>query len=244
LLTEFIWLTAYFSEPLFRLAALVGRLPAHLGWGSAPVTAAARVGLVQRPKGTGGNESDRLVRPASVQPGDEAQGTGRRTTPQPGTAPAGGQVRLYPSIGLGMLQQEMAAPGRLWLMLRYLDEQGQGSLRIVSIHQHLTTKQKPLRLCGKRQLRNLLKQGEGVFWSRDPERLWLYSAARVAQALGVERLSGHPVALPVRVLLDGMGTVPGPPLCRLPQRPAAGGAHQPGRTGGVNGGIRPLPAAL
>jgi hypothetical protein len=100
------------AEPdrtLTGLAALAGRLPAHLGWGSAPATTAARAGLARRPKAD----------------------------------PAGGQVRLYPSIGLGMLQQEMAAPGRLWLMLRYLDEQGQGSLRIVIIHQHLTTKQTP-----------------------------------------------------------------------------------------------------
>jgi hypothetical protein len=137
---------------------------------------------------------------------NEARGNGHTGACQHSADPAAGQVRLYPGLGLGMLQREMAAPGRLWLMLRYLDEQGQGVLRVAIIQHKLTTKQQPLRLCGKRQLRNLLRQGEGVFWSRDRERLWLHSAARVAQALGVERLSGHPVALPVRALLDGIGT--------------------------------------
>jgi hypothetical protein len=60
-------------------------------------------------------------------------------------------------------------------------------------------------LCGKRQLRNLLRDGEGVYWRRDKERIWLYSAARVAQALGVTGLSGRPVALPAAALLGGIG---------------------------------------
>jgi hypothetical protein len=89
--------------------------------------------------------------------------------------------------------------------LRYLDEEGRGSLRIDIITQQLTQKTSTIHLCGKRQLRNLLRGGEGVFWERDEEHVWLASAARVACALGVERLTGRPVALPIAALLKGIG---------------------------------------
>jgi hypothetical protein len=119
---------------------------------------------------------------------------------------ADGWVKLYPDIGLGMLREELAAPGRLWLMLRYLDREGRGAIRIATTAQHLTPKTSSLRLCGKRQLRNLLRQGEGVFWTRDKEHIWLWATDRVAFALGVPSLTGKPVALPVAGMLAGMGT--------------------------------------
>lgn len=105
-----------------------------------------------------------------------------------------------------MLRRELTAPGRLWLLLRYLDHPGSGSLRIDIVSQQLTEKTSSLYLCGKRQLRNLLKGGEGVYWTRTKERIWLRSVAKVACALGVERLSGRPVALPLHALLAGIGT--------------------------------------
>lgn len=54
-------------------------------------------------------------------------------------------------------------------------------------------------------MRNLLRQGQGVFWQRDRTRIWLRSAAKVAANLGVDRLSGKPVALPLVGLLSGVG---------------------------------------
>jgi hypothetical protein len=104
-----------------------------------------------------------------------------------------------------MLREDVETAGRLWLLLRYLDREGSGSLRIVNIQQILTTNSSSLHLCGKRQLRNLLNEGEGLFWTRNAGRIWLRSAAKVAAALGVERLSGRPVALPAAALLEGIG---------------------------------------
>ena len=104
-----------------------------------------------------------------------------------------------------MLRQEKEAPGRLWLMLRFLDQPGQGVIRIDIIAQHLNNKTSNLYFCGKRQLRNLLHAGEGVYWTRDKTQVWLRSAVRVAAALGVERLTGRPVALPLSALLEGIG---------------------------------------
>jgi hypothetical protein len=114
-------------------------------------------------------------------------------------------VKLYPDIGLAMLRRELTAPGRLWLLLRLLDREGEGRLRIVVIEEAITNLDSPHRLCGQRQLRNLLKAGEGLFWTRDREWLWLRSAAKVAYGLGATRLTGRPVALPLSVLLGGIG---------------------------------------
>jgi hypothetical protein len=53
----------------------------------------------------------------------------------------------------------------------------------------------------------LLVQGEDLFWSRENGRIWLRSVIKVAYALGVSRLKMRPVALPVSVLRQKIGTV-------------------------------------
>ncbi|MCA9932555.1 MAG: hypothetical protein KC415_01435 [Anaerolineales bacterium] len=168
-------------------------LPAHLGWESVAVTAVLR----RQADPQNAAKETAVPPPAST------------ATPQPAAENHQPQhkdwVKLYPDIGLGMLRQEKTAPGRLWLMLRLLDQDGQGAMPLETINQRLTHPTANLRLCGKRQLRNLLKAGEGIFWTRDREYLWLRSAARVAAALGVRRLTGKPVALPLAALLGGIG---------------------------------------
>ncbi len=116
-------------------------------------------------------------------------------------------AKLYPDLALGMLHRNQAAAGRIWLLLRHLDRPGRGWLRIDLIQEKLTKTNEKLRVCGRRQLRNLLQQGRGIFWEQDKERVWLNSAARVAMALGVERLTVRPVELPVAILLGGIGRV-------------------------------------
>jgi hypothetical protein len=106
-----------------------------------------------------------------------------------------------------MLKLGLAAPGRIWLLLRHLDREGRGWLALEQVQHQLCHKESALRVCGRRQLRNLLDQGRGVFWQRDKSRIWLGSAARVAIALEVDRLRGRPVAVPLAALLDGMGQV-------------------------------------
>ncbi len=191
------------STPVRDLTAVIEAAPAHLGWGSESLTAVVRQRKQQKSGGVA-DEQDWLARLAALS--HQPPATSHQppaTNPQP---PTDACIKLYPDIGLGMLRREMAAPGRLWLALRYLDQQGSGQLRIDIIRQTLTSKSSALYLCGKRQLRNLLRDGEGIFWTRDKERVWLFSAARVAYALGVERLTGQPVALPVTALLEGIGS--------------------------------------
>ena len=115
--------------------------------------------------------------------------------------------KLYPDIALGMLRQEQAAAGRIWLLLRHIDNEGRGWLTFEETREKLTRKKSDLRVCGWRQLRNLLNQGDGVFWERRNGRIWLRSVAKMAAALGVQRLNYQPVAIPLTALLQGMGQV-------------------------------------
>ncbi|MCZ7668743.1 MAG: hypothetical protein M5U34_16865 [Chloroflexi bacterium] len=50
-----------------------------------------------------------------------------------------------------------------------------------------------------------MHQGEGLFWQRDKERIWLRSAGKVAANLDVRQLNGRPVAVPVKHLLGSIG---------------------------------------
>lgn len=131
-----------------------------------------------------------------------------------GSTPAGDETfTLYPDLALAMLQKKVAASGRLWLLLRRLDEQGRGWLVEQEARARLTERSSPLHLCGWRQLRNLLAQGDGIFWQREeppagaPARIWLRSPAKVAIALGVMRFNRQDVTAPLSLLLEGMATV-------------------------------------
>ncbi|MGB3717885.1 MAG: hypothetical protein WA996_26000 [Candidatus Promineifilaceae bacterium] len=121
------------------------------------------------------------------------------------SSPAERCVKLYPDIALGMLRQEVVAAGRLWLLLQYIDAEGCGWVSLSAARRRLTEIDAVLRVCGRRQLRKLLSKGDGFFWIRNDDRIWLKSAAKVAASLKVQRLIGNPVALPVDDLLKGVG---------------------------------------
>ncbi len=119
-------------------------------------------------------------------------------------------VRVYPDLALAILRRKKAAPGRVWLLLRGHDAQGRGRVPAREAARLLAGDDSPLRVCGRRQLANLLAAGDGLFWDRAPgrsgeEQLWLRGVARVAAALGVERLGGSPVAVPLAALTGTIG---------------------------------------
>lgn len=198
------WVTAA-PQPASTTEVLAA-LPPHLGWGSAALTAVLR----RREQHAAGSKQETPSLAVCDMVGEQTAVVERKARGESAEMssgqPAADWVKHYPDIGLGMLRQELAAPGRLWLMLRYLDREGRGFLRIDNLEAQLTNKTSSLRLCGRRQLRNLLKDGAGIFWTRDKTGIWLRSAARVAAALQVEQLTGRPVALPVAALLEGVGT--------------------------------------
>jgi len=116
-------------------------------------------------------------------------------------------LNLYPDIAMGMLRKELTTTGRIWLLLRFLDGAGRGWVDLDDVRTKLTGKESVLRVCGKRQLRNLLAAGEDVFWERRNGRLWLRSLTKVAVLLDVDRFCSKPVALPVSILTKKIGTV-------------------------------------
>jgi len=116
-------------------------------------------------------------------------------------------IKLYPDLALGMLGQKAVAAGRIWLLLQHIDRSGRGWLTLATAREQLTKENTALHICGRRQLRKLLARGEGLFWTRDAARIWLRSPVKVAAALGITHLSGRPVALPISILLEGLGSI-------------------------------------
>ena len=165
----------------------VTQLPSHLGWESHSATQLLRQTL------------------ETVQAnGPLLQIPQTSTVPTPITAKT---VKVYPDIAIGLLKSEQVAAGRLWLLLQVVDTQSCGWVEEKSARHKFTGKRSGHRFCGGRQLRNLLVQGEEIFWVRENGRIWLRSVAKVAFALGITRLQMRPVALPVSILRQKIGTV-------------------------------------
>ena len=171
-------------------------LPDHLGWDSAAVT-----GMLRR-SGINGQAVPKATAESSQNCGVEVTKSRPPTAPKAATAVS---LRVYPDMALAILRQDLAAPARVWYLLRHLDQIGCGWLEETAVRDHLTNSQSPLRLCGKRQLRNLLNQGDGLFWDRQNNRIWLRSLVKVAIGLEVTRLQGRPVSVPLPHLVAGIG---------------------------------------
>lgn len=170
----------------------VTQLPPHLGWESTAFTK-----TIQRAA-----QQEELPKPNETCPTAVSVETVVSDSPTPPKV-----IKVYPDVAIGLLRQEQVAAGRLWLLLQAVDLSGCGWVDEGRARQLFTGKRSPLQFCGARQLRNLLAQGEDIFWVRQNGRIWLRSVARVAYALEVTRLKMRPVALPVTVLRQKIGTV-------------------------------------
>jgi hypothetical protein len=173
-------------------------LPAHLGWGSPAVTAVLRRSPQTQPGNSRQPVNDRFSSPALTL-SHLADGSLRDNQTDNAT------ISLYPDLALAILRHNHTAAARVWLLLRYFDEQGSGTLRIDQVRDQLTGNHSPWRICGWRQLRHLLGAGEGIFWQRDNDRIWLRSQVKVMATLGVVKLREKAVALPLAVLRQGIG---------------------------------------
>lgn len=178
------------------------KFPDHLGWGSIRLTAALKAAQSHQAKTKDGEPDGNLTPTPEPQP-KISEFNGR----QAGSPNRSRQVKLYPDLALGMLKNKQEAAGRVWLLLQFMDEAGRGWLHLDEVRRRLTQKNSSLYVCGRRQLRKLLARGDGLFWQRDEDRIWLRSTVKVAAGLSIHRLSGHPVALPIEVLLQGIGNV-------------------------------------
>ncbi len=203
---------------------VIGDLPHHLGWESNGVAKHIRASLQKNKqnnkfkadKGSWLKELSQSAPPTLERKSDLTNAAKksnshlakeRQLSALTDSVVASGSVKHYPDIGLGILRAKLAAPGRIWLLLRWIDRKGSGQIEVERARRLLCEPGSVIKVCGWRQLRSLLVRGDGIFWSRSKGRIWLRSIAKVGRSLKVERLSGHPVALPIKILLAGIGQV-------------------------------------
>ncbi|MCA9916807.1 MAG: hypothetical protein KC445_02595 [Anaerolineales bacterium] len=176
------------GERPFPITTPITQLPPHLGWESAAVSRSLRRDNVQQSEVT-------YATAVSIETAVSHSPTLPKT------------IKLYPDVAIGLLRQELVAAGRLWLLLQVADVANCGWIEESRARELFTGKRGDLRFCGVRQLRNLLAQGDELFWARQNGRIWLRSTAKVAFALEIPQLKLRPVALPVAVLRQKIGTV-------------------------------------
>lgn len=109
-------------------------------------------------------------------------------------------LKVYPDLAGAAARVGLSSPLRLWHLARALDEEGRGWMR----RDELWASWRDLGVTGGRQFRNVKRDGEGVFWTRNDGRLWLHGLERVSKALGVGKLSCDPVLIPATILGEGM----------------------------------------
>ena len=96
-------------------------------------------------------------------------------------------------------------PYRLYKILQALDQQGRGWLASRWVERLLTGKKSSFFIYGRRQLKIILRRGEGLFWQRvwsnNELRIRLVARAKVVQALACGWLRGKEVTFPLAYLL-------------------------------------------
>ena len=195
--------------PAERVAVPAGGLDgAALGRGAA-VAGAGQVGA-QTPHHAAASTGRPLPLLALAGAGDDLDGPSSAAALLPDDQGDGGRVegervKVHPRIAAAMLRTGHAAAGRLWLLLPASDPARRGAHDLDHVFDSFAGTGATLRVGGRRRVQQLLREGAGIFWTRDKRgRLWRHGPARVAAALGLVGGVGAPVLVPVSDLLGGM----------------------------------------
>jgi len=100
------------------------------------------------------------------------------------------RVKTFERLNQEVLRKNQARQYRLWLLLRSLDEQGKGW---VSYEEALEAFLK-LGL-SRRSFRDILRKGEGLWWTRAQKRIFYFGLEKVCLRLQV--LPGRPILVPL-----------------------------------------------
>ncbi len=106
-------------------------------------------------------------------------------------------ITTFGTIATAILKHDGGTVGRLWLVLRanFAGEAQSGMVSADSLWSSLTAN---FPQYSKRYLSDLLNRGEGIYWQRDAlGRLWLHGMTKLAGQLGVQRLQGSRVIIPL-----------------------------------------------
>jgi hypothetical protein len=128
-------------------------------------------------------------------------------------------IRISPTLAAHCLNRDhryqgaaLDGPYRLYKILGALDRDGRGWLASSDVENVLTQKKSPFYIYGRRQLKIILRRGEGLFWqrvkSKGQVRIRLVSRARLLKRLCPgSRLRGREVEIPLSYLLgSGQGS--------------------------------------
>ena len=136
--------------------------------------------------------------------------TAQTATSEP--APAKEVVRVAPTLAAWCLDKNhryhghsLDGPYRLYKILQVLDREGRGWLSNSLVETALTNKESRHYIYGRRQLKNMLMRGEGLFWQRvktkEELRIRLVARAKVASRLLHGPLRGQEVTFPLQHML-------------------------------------------
>ena len=136
-------------------------------------------------------------------------GQGVEAAASSGGALAGVKATVYPRLAAAILQEGQAAAARLWLLMLASDPARRGAYDdLDQVYETFSGAGSAWHVGGRRRVQQLIKQGGGIFWTRDDRgRLWRHGPARVGRALGLAGAVGAPVYVPVTDLLGGMHSV-------------------------------------
>ncbi len=100
------------------------------------------------------------------------------------------QVKSYPELNMAAMQRRKDKPYRLWLLCRYLDADGRGWVTLDALRR-LTAP-----MVTRQTLWRTLSQGEGAFWHKDCDRVYLRGLQAIA-----DHFETYPSTNPVLVPL-------------------------------------------
>lgn len=111
------------------------------------------------------------------------------------------------------MKRDVESVYRIWILLKEhdADRGGSGHIPMSAVKELLTDETSPWYTFSWRRLRQIINEGEGVFWNRDDtfyfmdSHLHLRSAAKVALSLDSGHLTGSPIYIPADEILDGIG---------------------------------------
>lgn len=107
------------------------------------------------------------------------------------------RVKVHPILARAALNQRFDRQLRVWLLCRALDTEGSGrvSMEMLEDAAQLFKGMAPVTLKG------IIRSGEGMFWRRAEDWLYLCGLKSVAESLGLTRLDRHPIMfrLPVKL---------------------------------------------
>jgi hypothetical protein len=113
-------------------------------------------------------------------------------------------IAIFGKLLAQMIQKGYINEGRVWLLMRFLDkEKGEGRVSVEDLRRALTQRDSPYYCFGWKRLRQILANGDSIFWRRDKKQgtyIHYFGEARVTLHCGLKNLRGWAVSIPVQEL--------------------------------------------